>query len=504
MSSRVPHGVQLADNIKEEVIAGVSQAAQIWNDGCDGQPANRFPTLIPQPDISMLQSVEVPIVYRDSLDPRPEACSDQPSQQCFSFAELSRDLNSGEVILEVFLAGGSTDRGFQYTLDVWDGRFRDLFAHEFGHIFGLDESPCAESLMNQQTATDGGGQVTDGDCLVLQDAHEPRNPLQSLIGGTDAACFLEGYCAGEPPGPWGTIRTSCGWVLRTQTVTVSVSVYDPILGLYEFIDLLERTIPQYTCVSWFPLAPPPAGGGLPDPPPIDLSVLDGPRITLALPRENQVVHEAFYLRGWVDSWLFGVDDVEVYLDGQRIVPSDLAWGFHSPELCAAGLDPGSCDVYRGLSATIDVSHLALGEHWLEVAAVDGRWPDPLASHFRRRFVVAEAPNGDPVAVDDEAWAVIELPAMIGRPLDIEVTANDWDPDGDAVGLTNQGVVRLPRYGTVQRISDQVIRYTPSYEALPDPLEGPLVDSLRYAIRDPDNLQDQGEVELPIIFVLVLP
>ena len=253
-------GEVLADNLREKISEGVSQAGQRWNDGCEGQPANRFPTFIPEPGMSLPQSLNVPVGFGGLFEPTPRSCTEDPTdalfgQSCYAFAELRQNLAAGTAQLEVYAFGGP-ESALVPTMVLWDGRFHELFAHELGHIFGLAESPCAESVMNQGTAATGGGQVTEGDCLVLQEAHVPRNPLQSLIGGTDAACFLEGYCAGEPPGPWGTIRTSCGWVLRTQTVTVSVSVYDPMLGLFEFIDLLERTIPQYTCVSWFPLAPP--------------------------------------------------------------------------------------------------------------------------------------------------------------------------------------------------------------------------------------------------------
>ena len=65
-------------------------------------------------------------------------------------------------------------------------------------------------------------------------------------------------------------------------------------------------------------------------------------------------------------------------------------------------------------------------------------------------------NQPPVAVDDRRGTALET------PLSVNVIANDWDPDGDAIRLTGGNpVVTPPANGTATRLSDTTIRYTPN-------------------------------------------
>ena len=210
---------------------------------------------------------------------------------------------------------------------------------------------------------------------------------------------------------------------------------------------------------------------------------------------TNVASNALYLGGWGSSWTHGIGDVALWIDGALVEPSDLAWGFYSPELCQAGIDLGACDPYSGLSATLDISSLAPGPHTLEVAAVDGRFEDPLPVSIRREFVV-DGPSG-PVAVNDSVGATIDLTAMAGLPVDIEVTANDYDPGGAPIRLTDQGVVVAPEHGTAVRIDDHHIRYTPRLDAGPS-------DTFKYAIRNPADQRDRGRVNVTILYLLYWP
>jgi hypothetical protein len=65
------------------------------------------------------------------------------------------------------------------------------------------------------------------------------------------------------------------------------------------------------------------------------------------------------------------------------------------------------------------------------------------------------PNRPPVAVNDSASA------RSGLPVDIAVTANDSDPDGNPVSLILSPIVVAPANGSAVRLSNSSIRYTPN-------------------------------------------
>lgn len=69
--------------------------------------------------------------------------------------------------------------------------------------------------------------------------------------------------------------------------------------------------------------------------------------------------------------------------------------------------------------------------------------------------VTVAPNGAPMAVADRKATPLDV------PVNIHVTANDSDPNGDPIRLVNAPIIELPAHGTATRLSDSVIRYTPS-------------------------------------------
>ena len=168
-------------------------------------------------------------------------------KRCFAFAENRYDTDSGTYKIEVFRMGG-VEGDLRPTLALFDGRFQDLFTHEFGHIFGFAESPCPGSVMHQDTAFSSGGQVTAADCALMQSTHTPRDPLASLgeEGGEARSCVLLSYC--EDGDPWATIRTECGWILRTVSESTLVTLILPG-GAVEFSLVVGRAVPEYTCAS---------------------------------------------------------------------------------------------------------------------------------------------------------------------------------------------------------------------------------------------------------------
>jgi gliding motility-associated-like protein len=62
-------------------------------------------------------------------------------------------------------------------------------------------------------------------------------------------------------------------------------------------------------------------------------------------------------------------------------------------------------------------------------------------------------NHPPVAIDDSASTVVNLPVII------DILANDYDPDGDAITPT---IIIEPAHGTVFILPDYTIKYSPEY------------------------------------------
>jgi len=79
---------------------------------------------------------------------------------------------------------------------------------------------------------------------------------------------------------------------------------------------------------------------------------------------------------------------------------------------------------------------------------------------------------------------------IGVAATIDVTSNDSDPDGDAIALTAEPIVTLPRHGTATRVSNTSIRYTPAAGYAGN-------DSFEYEIADAAGLRDRAWVTVEV-------
>ncbi len=97
-------------------------------------------------------------------------------------------------------------------------------------------------------------------------------------------------------------------------------------------------------------------------------------------------------------------------------------------------------------------------------------------------VVEEIENQAPIAVDDEATT------EVNTPISIEVLANDSDPDGDDLTITD--INELPSNGTVT-IEGSAVNYTPNTDFIG-------TDSFEYVICDTEGLCDTALVVVNVV------
>lgn len=144
------------------------------------------------------------------------------------------------------------------------------------------------------------------------------------------------------------------------------------------------------------------------------------------------------------------------------------------------------------TVVIDVSGARIQLWMNDLAVVDCTDPDPIPTggvalgvvwegSTRYDYAYVEAPNQPPVAMNDSA----ETPR--NTPVTIAVLANDDDPDGDPVTVTD---VTQPDHGSAVRNADGTITYVP-------PRGFTDTDSFTYSISD-----GQGGADTAMVTVLV--
>lgn len=185
----------------------------------------------------------------------------------------------------------------------------------------------------------------------------------------------------------------------------------------------------------------------------------------------------------------------MFLDGQPFELENFFYGLYSPEVCDSGVDPINCDPFAGFSGTLDPAGLSPGHHVLDIVVTNGRSPDPLPGFIRRTIVFGTtAPDDPPVAVEDEATAIVRLSTGEGEPVIIAVTANDHAADGSRIELRSHPIVLAPRHGTVFRWSDDEIVYTPTDTSAK-------TDIFKYEIVDESGRIARGTVIVTILLAL---
>jgi gliding motility-associated-like protein len=69
------------------------------------------------------------------------------------------------------------------------------------------------------------------------------------------------------------------------------------------------------------------------------------------------------------------------------------------------------------------------------------------------YITVTHVNHPPVAIDDYAETVVNIPVMI------DILENDYDPDGDNI---YPAIIDNPKHGTVTMLEDYTIQYSPGY------------------------------------------
>lgn len=100
----------------------------------------------------------------------------------------------------------------------------------------------------------------------------------------------------------------------------------------------------------------------------------------------------------------------------------------------------------------DTTASALTTYEYRVRATNAAGASPYSNSAS---VTTPDPNRPPVAVNDSASA------RSGLPVDINVTLNDSDPDGNPVSLILSPIIVAPASGSVVRLSNSSLRYTPN-------------------------------------------
>lgn len=353
--------------------------------------------------------------------------------------------------------------------------------HEIGHVLGLGHDTCpASSLLHNGIDAVMGGQNRDPaqeHCDRLEQIYDPPDPNDDIseLGDDDLCRLLIAYCD-ESNRLWPKTRSTCTWIPET------------FLGYY-FARETQVVSIDYWCVFD---SGPVVSLGEPWPYPTP-SRYKSP--VLAVTPFELLPNGDLKVSGWVWGRTDPVRQLAIWIDGAEATVLSLQMDLPEPGPCEAGYDPIYCHSNTGFVAVIRSAGLAPGPHRLQLIATDNN-DDPMPTPFERSFHLAPpAPNQPPVAVDDEHL----MSVGVGGPAPelLELLDNDFDPEGDPVKLSANPILVAPAQGTIERLNDHQLRYTPFAHRT-----GP--ESFRYEIVDSFGNTASARVEITILEVILPP
>ncbi len=317
-----------------------------------------------------------------------------------SAADLHETLGAGSV----FLAGDN---------------LTTLFAHELGHVLGLDHDACGGGVMN------GNGDVLfDGAPKDVDPAHCREATIANHPECANGGCKPDDPLAGLRPCDF--LPTLCPddipWYRDIVVVWECSSWgYDLPGGGGSVVFVTCRRISVLNEAGGSTDRPGSAASALP---PADPSGA-GPHVAVLSPQEGAQVTGTITVSGTAVQPGAGVGSIAVWVDDQPVTLG--GFQLHRPVAgsCAhpgGGSDPDCPNV--GFSGTLDTTTLGNGIHTLQVVAVDGRSPYPLFTLVRRTIDVSNC--GDVVQPSVSIAAPGEGATVSGS---VAVAANATDNIG---------------------------------------------------------------------------
>lgn len=488
--SRFPAGFQ------EIFEAAVDIAALGWNRECSpphtgpaaGYPAAaRRPLLVPPhqaPGSSSLAvgQARVPISWKSGAAPHPSPCTvDGKSSFCYPLG-AAIPVGTNDWKIEIYEKSGPVNQHGEptgSTIGALQGGLVQMLMHELGHVLGLNHDTCLSSGLMAESyglmMAASNQMPASGHCQTLEDIYKPPEPTENLsdLGETERCYALWSYC--DPDyNAWPKIWSACSWIPELREGNYYAHQTEISLFNYE-CDFGEGVIL--------------GAGGEWEP---SYQAYKSPALAVTTPFEI-LPNGNLKVSGWVWGRTYPLRQLAFLIDGYRASVLTLSMGLSTPGPCEAGEDPEYCVPDSGFTAQIDLSGVPPGAHWLQIVATDYHL-FPMPTSFQRQFVaVPSPPNGSPVAVDDHYIASVGVGGP--NPEILDPLDNDSDPEGDLIRLADDPIVVPPFHGTVERLNDYQLRYTPFAHDSGR-------DTLIYRIVDPSGNTATAEIEVRVMEVLV--
>lgn len=466
----------------------MTEAATNWNTVCttDGRPGHRdAPILSPSDQTYNIPPMEgraiVPVRFDPSQHDDPDKCKklDGTEGLCYPVAVATPTDKGWEVtVFGRFGLAGSDGVGVRQISELLPGGLTEVFMHEMGHVMNLHHDVCPNSSIMHDTIEKvmaGSNRLpSPTHCERLEEMFDPPEPTDDVseVDDDKKCTTLVAYCDNRTL--WPVERSTCLWSKEVYTA---------------FYFQKETTIRSLdlNCFDDF--------WAFGESPPFPWPFQRYRSPALALTPVEVLSGGRLQVSGWVWGRTDDFRQLAFWIDGEVPEVIGVQHGRPDPGPCEAGFDPQFCSPNSGFLATFDISRLAAGRHLLQMIATDLN-PYPMPTAFEVPFYVnASAPNQPPVALADSYFFSVQMgyPA----PVVLDVLSNDYDPDGGPVELSRSPILTPPTHGTVERLNDHQLVYTPFPHTAGE-------DTFTYQILDNFGIPGSAQVTMTVVEVIILP